>query len=579
MDDLKIRNATIVDGSGATRITGDVAIRDGILTQVAGKAGPAKRTIDADGRLVTPGWVDIHTHYDGQATWDPYLTPSSWHGATTVVMGNCGVGFAPAEPSQHEWLIELMEGVEDIPGSALAEGIDWSWESFPEYLDALERTPRALDIGTQAPHGAVRAYVMGERGARNEEATPDDIHRMSAIVEEALRAGALGFSSSRTMLHRSLSGEPVPGTFAGHDELVGIGRALGRAGHGVFEIASDFGIGGMQGRFGDDIDWMSQLSQETGRAVSFALGQSLRAPSEWREILALTEAAVRGGANIMAQVAVRPAGMLFGFESSFHPFVGHPSYLALADLPVVERLHRLATREIREKILNEQTTLQGRFSATVVQDFDRMFRLGDPPIYEPHPSTSVGAAARGSNRAPVACLYDLMLENDGRALVYYPLLNYADFDFGPLYEQLNHPHALLSLSDGGAHCGLICDVSSSTYLLSYWTRDRERGPKLGLEQAVAMQTRKTAMTYGLADRGLLAPGLRADINLIDYERLSIDAPEMVYDLPAGGRRLIQRANGYDATIVAGETIFEDGEATGAMPGKLIRGPQSGIGQP
>ncbi|MCH9671813.1 MAG: amidohydrolase family protein [Gammaproteobacteria bacterium] len=573
MHDLVITGGTIIDGSGNPAAVGDIAVDAGRITQAGGRAGPARRTINADGRIVTPGWVDIHTHYDGQATWDPYLTPSSWHGATTVVMGNCGVGFAPANPASHDWLIELMEGVEDIPGSALAEGINWSWETFPEYLDALEGMPRALDIGTQAPHGAIRAYVMGERGARNEEATADDIAKMSAIVEEALRAGALGFSSSRTMLHRSLNGEPVPGTFAGHDELVGIGRALGRVGHGVFEIASDFGIGGMQGRFGDDIEWMSRLSKETGRPVSFALGQSQRAPNEWREILAMTESAVANGANLLAQVAVRPAGMLFGFESSFHPFFGHPTYMQLAELPVAERLQRLAEPSVRDKILSEESTLKGRFSATVIQDTARMFPLGDPPVYEPKPDCSIEAIAARKGVQPLAELYDLMLEQGGRALVYYPLLNYADFDFEPLYEQLNHPHALLSLSDGGAHCGLICDVSSSTYLLSYWTRDRDRGPRLGLEQAVAMQTRKTALAYGLADRGLLAPGLRADINIIDYEQLGVGKPEIVYDLPAKGRRLIQKATGYDASIVAGEPVFEYGEPTGAMPGKLIRGPQ------
>ena len=574
MHDLVIRNGTLVDGSGGDPYEGDLAIDDGRISQAGGKAGRGSRELDAEGRLVTPGWVDIHTHYDGQATWDPYLTPSSWHGATTVVMGNCGVGFAPADPSRREWLIELMEGVEDIPGTALAEGIQWRWESFPEYLDALDAMPRALDVGTQVPHGAVRAYVMGERGANNEEATLEDIAEMSRIVEEGLVAGALGFSSSRTMLHRSLSGDPVPGTFAGHEELIGIGRALGRAGHGIFEIASDFGIGGMEGRFGDDIDWMRMLTKETGRPVSFALGQSSRTPNEWREILALTQAAVDDGANIRAQVAVRPAGMLFGFESSFHPFLGHPTFMTLLERPVEERLAALRTPEVRERILTEESTFRGKFNATVIREFERMFPLGEHPNYEPEPDASIAAIAAREGRDPQAVLYDRMCEQDGRALIYFPLLNFAEHDFEVLRTQLLHPTALLSLSDGGAHCGLICDVSASTYLLSYWTRDRTRGPRIPLERAVRMQTRDTAQAYGLLDRGELRPGLKADVNVIDYEHLNIDAPQMVYDLPAGGRRLIQKATGYCATIVSGEPVFIDGEPTGALPGQLIRGPQA-----
>ena len=574
MHDLVIRNGTLVDGTGGESRQGDLAVDGDRIAQVGGKAGRGKREIDADGQIVAPGWVDIHTHYDGQATWDPYLTPSSWHGATTVVMGNCGVGFAPADPSRREWLIELMEGVEDIPGSALAEGIEWSWESFPEYLDALEAGPRVLDIGTQVPHGAVRAYVMGDRGANNEEASLDDIVKMSQIVEEGLRAGALGFSSSRTMLHRSVSGEPVPGTFAGHEELIGIGRALGRAGHGIFEIASDFGIGGMEGRFGDDLEWMRMLTKETGRPVSFALGQSTRTPNEWREILALTQAAVDDGANIRAQVAVRPAGMLFGFESSFHPFLGHPTFISLLEQPLEERLAALRTPEVRARLLSEESSFKGKFNATVIKEFWRMFPLGDQPDYEPVPDMSIAAIAAREGREPQAVLYDQMCEQDGRALIYFPLINFADHDFEALRTQLLHPSALLSLSDGGAHCGLICDVSASTYLLSYWTRDRTRGPRIPLERAVRMQTFDTANAYGLNDRGLLREGLKADVNVIDYERLGIDAPRMVYDLPAGGRRLIQRARGYSATVVSGEIVYVDGEPTGALPGKLIRGPQS-----
>jgi N-acyl-D-amino-acid deacylase len=574
MHDLVIRDAVLVDGSGAPRRNGDIAIDAGRISAVGGKLGRGTREINAHGRLVTPGWVDIHTHYDGQATWDPYLSPSSWHGATTVVMGNCGVGFAPAHPDRHAWLIELMEGVEDIPGSALAEGIKWNWETFPQYLDALEAFPRALDIGCQVPHGAVRAYVMGERGANNEAASSDDIAQMSALVEQGLAAGALGFSSSRTMLHRSSNGEPVPGTFAGHDELIGIGRALGRAGHGVFEIASDFGIGAMEGRFALDLDWMQALSMETGQPVSFALGQSTRHPNEWREILERTRTAVVGGANIKAQVAARPAGMLFGFESSFHPFLGHPSFQALLEEPLDARLRALQTPAVRAQILREKSTFKGKFNATVIEEFWRMFPLGIEPQYEPKPDESIAAIAARANLDPQAVLYDYMCERGGHALVYFPLLNYADFNFDAIRTQLLDDNALLSLSDGGAHCGLICDVSTSTFMLSYWARDRQRGERIDLERVVRMQTMDTARAYGLNDRGVLRPGYKADINIIDFDNLNISTPEMAYDLPAGGRRLIQHARGYDATLVAGQVIFEQGQATGTLPGMLLRGPQA-----
>ena len=574
MHDLVIRGGLIVDGTGAAAINGDVAIRDGHIVDVGGKAGPARREIDADGLLVTPGFVDIHTHYDGQVSWDPYLAPSGWHGVTTVVMGNCGVGFAPAAPDRHDWLIGLMEGVEDIPGTALAEGIDWQWESFPEYLDALDARELALDVGTQVPHGAVRAYVMGERGARNEDPSEADIEAMAGIVEQALKAGALGFSSSRTMLHRAIDGEPVPGTFAGHDELIGIGRACGRAGHGIFEIASDFGIGGMEGRFKDDVVWMRELSRETGLPVSFILAQSTQDPGEWRRIAQWAEEAVAAGANLMLQVGVRPPGILLGFDSSFHPFIGHPTYMALADRPLAERVRELATPEVRERLLSEPTTMTGKFATHVFNHYAGMFPLGDPPDYEPAPEQSVAAIAERTGRDPKAELLDRMLERDGRALIYFPLLNYADGDFGVLSEMLAHPLSLVSLSDGGAHCGLICDGSAPTYMLTHWVRDRARGPRMGLEQAVKKQTQDTARAYGLHDRGVLKPGMKADLNVIDFDRLHLHAPEMVRDLPAGGRRLLQRADGYRATVVAGETTYLGGAPTGDKPGRLIRGPQA-----
>ncbi len=574
MHDLVIRSGRIVDGSGQTCETGDIAIDGGRIRQVGGRAGPARQEIVADGALVTPGFVDVHTHYDGQATWDPHLSPSGWHGITTVVMGNCGVGFAPAHPDKRDWLIQLMEGVEDIPGSALAEGIRWEWETFPEYLDAIERFPRAVDVGTQVPHGAVRGYVMGERGAANEDPTDEDIAAMAAIVEEGLRAGALGFTSSRTMLHRAKDGEPVPGTFAGHEELMGLGRACGRAGHGVFELAGDFGIGGMRGRFHDDVVWMRDLSRETGLPVSFVVAQASHQPDEWREIFRWLEGAVAAGANLRAQVATRPAGMLLNFGNPMHPFKSHPTYRAVEHLPFADRIAALSKPEVRARLVGESAEATGKFDAFFIRHFENMYPLGDPPDYEPTADASIAGIATRTGREPQAVLLDAMLANGGTDFVYYPIINYAEASFEPIREMLCHPLALLSLSDGGAHCGVICDASSPSYMLSYWVRDRSRGPRLPLEFAVKLQTRDTAVAYGLHDRGLLAPGMRADVNVIDLDNLRLHAPEAVHDLPASGRRLVQRADGYLATVQSGEVTYRDGEATGALPGRLIRGPQA-----
>ncbi|UCE85232.1 MAG: amidohydrolase family protein [Deltaproteobacteria bacterium] len=567
MHDLVIRGGTIVDGSGAPARAGDVAIDAGRIRAVGDAQGAAKREIDATGLHVTPGWVDIHTHYDGQVTWDPYLTPSCWHGVTTVVMGNCGVGFAPARPERRDWLIGLMEGVEDIPGTALAEGIRWEWESFPEYLDALERMPRALDVAAQVPHGAVRAYVMGERGARNEKPTPRDIEEMADIVRQGIAAGALGFSTSRTLLHRAVDGEPVPGTFAGEEELLGIGRVLGELGRGVFEMASDLAPED------DEFAWMARLSTETRRPVSFALLQNDLDPGQWRRLLDKTDAAAERGAWIAPQVAVRPTGLLLGLESTAHPFMSHPSYQAVAHLPLDERVRRLRDPELRQRILDEEVQFDDPVAAFVCSAFHKLFPLGDPPEYEPEPDESVAAIAKREGVRPEAVAYDLLLRRQGRELLYLPLLNYANGDFGPIREMLLHPRCVLGLSDGGAHCGIICDASAPTFLLTHWVRDRQRGERLPIEHVVRRQTRDTAALYGLMDRGVLAPGMRADLNLIDLERLAIRAPEMVFDLPARGRRLIQKAEGYRATLKDGEVIFQDGEPTGALPGKLLRGPQ------
>ena len=569
MHDLVIRGGRVVDGTGAAARLADIAIDDGLITKVGAVSGKGEREIDAAGLTVTPGWVDIHTHYDGQATWDSYLSPSCWHGVTTAVMGNCGVGFAPARPDRHDWLIELMEGVEDIPGAALAEGINWTWETFPQYLDALDAMPRAVDIAAQVPHGSVRAYVMGERGARNEAATPDEITEMAAIVQESLEAGAVGFTTSRTQLHRSKDGEPVPGTYASADELLGIGRAMGRVGHGVFEMASDMVTAE------DEFAWMSALAAETGRPVTFAMLQSPIQPDNWRELLRLTDEARRQGANVMAQIACRPTGLVLGWQSTVHPFSNRPAYKAIADLPFDERLARLLDPDVRAAILADEPDSMEGLAALLFYGFDRMFRLSrDGKLdYEPTADQSLAAEAARQGVKPDAIAYDMLMEDDGRGYVYMPLLNYALFNFDHIHDMLNHPATILSLSDGGAHCGVICDAGFPTYMLTHWVLGRTRGPRLTLEEVVKKQTHDTARLYGLNDRGVLAPGMKADINLIDLDALEILPPEMVFDLPANGRRLIQKAAGYRATLVSGVVTFEDGEATGALPGKLIRGPQ------
>ena len=569
MYDLVIRNGTVVDGTGAAPRICDVAIQGDRIVEVGPNLLQGEREIDAQGRLVTPGWVDIHTHYDGQVTWDPHLSPSGGtNGVTSVVMGNCGVGFAPARPERHDWLVQLMEGVEDIPGTALAEGIDWKWESFPEYLDALDAMPRSLDVGTQVPHGAVRAYVMDERGAKNEKATPGDIKAMGEIVAEALRAGALGFSTSRTLLHRAKDGEPVPGTFASEDELIGIGEVMGEVGSGVFECASDLA------NEEAEIAWMHELSKRTGRPVTFACLQNDLDRNQYKRLLEACERSLADGGRVTAQVAARPAGMLMGLESSLHPFITHKAYRPLAELPLEERVAAMRTPEVREAILSAQPSTENPMVALIAMAFHKLFPLGDPPDYEPGPEKSIYAIAQREGRKPQEVAYDFLLQKDGKELLYFPILGYAEGNFDALREMMLHPQSVFGLSDGGAHCGLICDASIPTYLLTHWGRDRDRGERIPIETLVASQTRDTATLYGLNDRGILAPGMKADLNVIDLEALQIRLPEMAYDLPTGARRLMQKVEGYDYTICSGQITFESGEPTGALPGRLIRGPQS-----
>jgi N-acyl-D-amino-acid deacylase len=573
MYDVIIRGGEIIDGSGSPPFRGDLAIRDGLIAAVGEVHGEAKQEIDATGLAVTPGFVDIHTHYDGQVTWDPNLTPSCWHGVTTVVFGNCGVGFAPVRPDHHEYLISLMEAVEDIPGTALAEGIRWEWESFPEYMDAIGKLELALDVAAQVPHGAIRTYVMGERGANNEPATPEDIQAMAALVKEGIQAGALGFSTSRTIMHKAASGDPMPGTFAAEDELFGIGRVLGELGKGLFELAP-------VGSAGEDVigarremAWMRKLSAEIGRPVSFAMLQVDAEPTLWRDLLEESAAAVAEGADVHPQVAGRPFGMLIGHQTEYHPFRERPSYEALMELPFEERVERLRDPEVRAAILSEKVEYDDPLSAYVMSSFHKLFPLGSPPNYEPAVEDSVAGIAEREGRSADEVLYDCMLGKDGKELLLFPLLNYSDGNCDPIYEMIHHPRATLGLGDGGAHCGIICDASIPTFMLSHWVRDRTRGPKIPVELAVQRMTSDPARLYGLEDRGQLKPGYRADVNLIDLDEVGLELPEMVFDLPAGGRRLVQRANGYRATLKNGEVTLRDGEITGARPGGLIRGAQ------
>jgi len=572
MHDLIIQGGTVVDGTGAPARTADVTVSDGRITGVGDHRGEdAARTVDAEGLLVTPGWVDIHTHYDGQATWDEVLAPSSWHGVTTLVTGNCGVGFAPARPDRHDWLIGLMEGVEDIPGTALSEGMTWDWETFPEYLDALDKRRWTVDVGTQIAHGAVRSYVMGERGARNEPATHEDIAAMKQVVKEAIAAGALGFSTSRTIAHRAIDGEPVPGTYAAEDELFGIGAALGELGTGIFELAP-------AGTAGEDVlapklevDWMRRLSAAIHRPVTFAMVQVDAAPDLWRELLDESLRAEADGADLWPQVAGRGFGLLSGHFTTYCLLDQIPAYQALKaeDLSPDDLVAALRTPEVRAAI--ESWEPDAETAERMEQAFATTYTLGSPPEYEPGPERSLAGIAAATGHSPVSVAYDAMLEDDGRGLLYVPILNYSDGNLHAAREMLLHPRAAAGLGDGGAHCGVICDASQPTFMLTHWTRDRDRGERLPLEWMVKKQTHDTARLYGLTDRGTIEVGALADLNLIDYDRLQLTNPRVVADLPAGGKRLLQGAVGYVETIKSGVTTFAEGVDTGARPGTLVRG--------
>jgi len=573
MYDLVIRGGTVVDGTGGPSMVADVAVDGDRIVAVGTDLGAGREEIDARGKIVTPGFVDVHTHYDGQATWDQEMAPSSWHGVTTVVMGNCGVGFAPARPDRHDWLIGLMEGVEDIPGTALAEGMSWEWETFPEYMDALEKLPRTIDVACHVPHGAVRAYVLGDREQPGAVPTAEDIAEMSRIVEEGVRAGALGFSTSRTVIHKSVDGEVVPGTTATAEELIEIGRAMGRVGYGVFEMASDLN------REWNEFDWMGKLSRETGLPVTFAALQSIAKELPLDEQIETMRAENAKGANIVAQIALRGNGIIMAWRGTVHPFRFRPSWRAIEGLSWEEQKAKLLDPAFKAQLLSEDNDFSEApqdimgLLMVVAGGWTMQFEMDEDFDYEPGADASIAARAAAAGVDPAEYAYDLLCRDDAAGFAYLPILNYADGNLDFLEALQDSDDTVNSLSDGGAHCGTICDAASPTFMLQHWVRDRKRGGRVPLERAIKRQCRDTALLYGLEDRGLVAPGYLADLNVIDMEAIKLGKPWLAFDLPAGGKRLLQKAVGYVATVKSGVVTFKGGEAQGAYPGGVIRGPQ------
>ena len=584
--DLVIRNGNIVDGSGKKPFLGDIAIDEGKITKVGEVINSGKKEIDANGNLVSPGWVDIHTHYDGQVCWDPYLTPSSWHGVTTVVMGNCGVGFAPVKPGDENFLIQLMEGVEDIPGTALHEGIDWEWETFPEFLDAIEKKEFVMDLGFMIGHGPVRSYVMGYDRCQNQvDASKDEINQMSEIVEKAINAGALGFSTSRTILHRDVHGVYVPGTEASSEEMKELAFAVDRAGEGTLEIVSDW--------LDQEIEmsWMKEYVEKSdcGLTVLQTNGDSVKT------ILYCEEQFLKGK-NVRPQFPGRNVGLMFGLESSLHPFIGHPSYKEISHLPLNERLSVMRDPAFKQKILNESPSFredlqkaakeqksnktkeeikaEAEIGKKLISNYETQFILCDPPNYEPTREDSIAYLAEQRNQSEEEVIYDELIKDNGKSLIYACFTSYENhkLEFVETFYKLKS--SVAGGSDGGAHCGLICDASMPTTNLSHWARDRSAGNKIPLELIIRKQTKDTAETYGLFDRGEIKTGMIADINIIDFEKLNVSLPKMIFDLPKGGKRLVQESFGYLATIKSGEVVYENGQATGTLPGQVIRGKQT-----
>ncbi|MEL6387826.1 MAG: amidohydrolase family protein [Pseudomonadota bacterium] len=566
--DLVIRNGFVCDGTGTPGFEADIAIDGGRITAIGAMQGRGRREIDAKGQIVTPGFVDIHTHYDGQVTWGDALSPSSIHGVTTAVMGNCGVGFAPCKPEDHDRLIRLMEGVEDIPFPVLAEGLPWNWESFPEYLSSLANRPFDIDVVAQLPHAALRVYVMGERGANREEATADEISQMRTLAKSGIEAGALGFSTSRTLNHRTSDGQPTPTLTASEAELTGIAQGLADAGRGVLQFVSDFNDPEKEAAM------LRRIVERSGRPLSVSLAQADVAPDGWKLLLGAIEAAARDGLPMRAQVAGRPVGLLLGLGLTLNPFSAHPVYRAIADEPLDARIAALRDRDFRARLLADEPSSDHPFLKVMLRSFGKMFTLDDVPDYEPEADRTIDAIAKAKGMSCEAAALDALLEDDGHGMLYLPFLNYSQGSLDPSHAMLSSPATLPGLSDGGAHVGMICDGSFPTSMLTHWTRDRTRGPKFPLEWVVMRQSRDTAHWMGLHDRGLIAPGYRADLNVIDYDNLTLHKPHVIHDLPAGGRRLMQTASGYTATIVGGEITYRDGDPTGAKPGRLVRGPQT-----
>ena len=565
MYDLIIKNGTVYDGTGEKPFFADVAIKGNKIVAIGELEESSKEVIDAKGKIVAPGFVDIHTHYDGQVTWDPYLRPSTYHGVTTVVMGNCGVGFSPCKPEERDWLISLMEGVEDIPGTALHEGINWQWESFPEYLDTLEGKPLAIDVGTQIPHGAVRAYVMGQRGIDREEASQEEIEQMSQIVKEAIEAGAFGFSTSRTEKHKDSSGALTPSITAHKNELVSIAKSLGEIKSGVLQGISDFYD------FESEFNIFKEMSKSSGRPISITVEQMDQRPDWWHQLLDGIEEAQGEGINMYGQVPPRATGINMGLTATLNPFTFYPSFYELSKQSLEEKVAAMKDPAFKEKLLSEDPVSIGNpLVDEITQSFNKMFRLGEPANYEPEPDASFEAIAKKQNISPQEVAYDCLLEKEGKALIYHPLFNYLPGNLDYVERMLNHPYSISGLGDAGAHCGAISDASFPTTLIQHWGRDRKRGKKIPLEKLISMQTLETSRLLGITDRGVLKEGYKADINVIDFENLTLHEPEVLHDLPAGGRRLVQRASGYEYTIVSGQIAFKDGESTGALNGRLIR---------
>ena len=581
MLDTKIVGATVYDGNGGDPFTADIGISDGIIAAIGDDVGTARATIDAQGAIATPGFVDIHTHFDGQVAWDQTLAPSVLHGVTSCVMGNCGVGFAPLRKGQEQRLINLMEGVEDIPGTVLAEGIDFTWETFPQYMDAIDSFPHSIDFAVQVPHDAMRLYVMGDRAENLEAANAQDITEMKRIVRESLVAGAAGFSTGRTDIHLTAKGQWTPSSEATRDELCGIASVFADSSHGVIQVVSDFNLFRDENDFDSEFDLIDAMAEAGGgRPLSMTWLQRVPGENQWRDIEKRVSQAVKRGLDIKLQTAARGIGVITGLDTSFHPFTGVPGYKSISELPLAERAARMRDPELRQSILSEKSEpLAGDGSAVppfvdqMLAQIDvlagRMFPMEDEVDYEPPPEKSFLALAAAKQCRPLEAIYDYLVRGDGKQLIYFPVFNYAGGTLDIVYEMLNHPRALASLSDSGAHVGTICDASFQTTMLTHWCRDRQ-GAKLELPKVVQMLSARNADHMGFTDRGRLAAGQRADINIIDFDRMHLSPPAIVRDLPAGGRRLLQAAQGYIATIVAGAVVLADGAVTDERPGRLIR---------